>query len=240
MQVFISLRRPSDQEMSEPKPFLYLPQEFGRCMCAHICRTIKWIPAQVQSHSTSCTSSVAQPAQQKYYMSACTSWSVLGRGVRHPYMYIITFKLSTNDPRQYMYVSIFSLFALFSLRLSTPSIHFPRLSSPFLPSLSLSFLLSLSSLFLLPLFSLFLTRRGAYWSQAQEEAAAFQQLLWRRWSWCGRWVLQRCVHVISEYLGWHLLYPSFSPHPTLPPPLPLFLPPSLPRSFPSSSFSFLS
>ena len=87
-------------------------------------------------------------------MSACTSWSVLGRGVRHPYMYIITFKLSTNDPRQYMYVSIFSLFAPFSLHLATPSIHFPRLSSPFLPSLSLSFLLSLSSLFLLPLFSI--------------------------------------------------------------------------------------
>ena len=115
-----------------------------------------------------------------------------------------------------------------------PHSHSP-FSCPFLPSSS-----SLSSLFL--------TRRGAYWSQAQEEAAAFQQLLWRRWSRCGRWVLQRCVHVISEYLGWHLLYPSFSPHPTLPPPLPLFLPPSLPRSFPpslprsfpSSSFSFLS
>ena len=29
MQVFIALRRPSDQEMSEPKPFMYLPQEFG-------------------------------------------------------------------------------------------------------------------------------------------------------------------------------------------------------------------
>ena len=29
VQVNISLRRPSDQETSEPKPFLFLPQEFG-------------------------------------------------------------------------------------------------------------------------------------------------------------------------------------------------------------------
>ena len=29
VQVMIALRRPSDSELSEPKPFLYLPQEFG-------------------------------------------------------------------------------------------------------------------------------------------------------------------------------------------------------------------
>ena len=29
MQVMIALRRPSDSELSESKPFLYLPQEFG-------------------------------------------------------------------------------------------------------------------------------------------------------------------------------------------------------------------
>ena len=29
IQVLIALRRPSDSELSEPKPFLYLPQEFG-------------------------------------------------------------------------------------------------------------------------------------------------------------------------------------------------------------------
>jgi hypothetical protein len=29
VQVWIALKRPSDMETSEPKPFLYLPQEFG-------------------------------------------------------------------------------------------------------------------------------------------------------------------------------------------------------------------
>ena len=29
VQVMIALRRPSDSELSEAKPFLYLPQEFG-------------------------------------------------------------------------------------------------------------------------------------------------------------------------------------------------------------------
>ncbi len=29
VQVYIALRRPSDSETSEPKPFMYLPQEFG-------------------------------------------------------------------------------------------------------------------------------------------------------------------------------------------------------------------
>ena len=30
--VWIALRRPSDSELSEPKPFLYLPQEFGKTL----------------------------------------------------------------------------------------------------------------------------------------------------------------------------------------------------------------
>ena len=30
VQVQIALRRPSDSELSESKPFLYLPQEFGK------------------------------------------------------------------------------------------------------------------------------------------------------------------------------------------------------------------
>jgi hypothetical protein len=30
--VWIALRRPSDSELSEPKPFLYLPQEFGKVL----------------------------------------------------------------------------------------------------------------------------------------------------------------------------------------------------------------
>ena len=43
VQVWIALKRPSDMETSEPKPFLYLPQEFGMfyiyiyhiyCMCS--------------------------------------------------------------------------------------------------------------------------------------------------------------------------------------------------------------
>lgn len=34
IQVMIALRRPSDSELSEPKPFLYLPQEFGECVSA--------------------------------------------------------------------------------------------------------------------------------------------------------------------------------------------------------------
>ena len=32
VQVMIALRRPSDSELSEPKPFLYLPQEFGESL----------------------------------------------------------------------------------------------------------------------------------------------------------------------------------------------------------------
>lgn len=41
VQVWIALRRPSDQETSDPKPFLYLPVEFGEkimqiCMYMYI------------------------------------------------------------------------------------------------------------------------------------------------------------------------------------------------------------
>ena len=35
--VWIALRRPSDSELSEPKPFLYLPQEFGERCSFNIC-----------------------------------------------------------------------------------------------------------------------------------------------------------------------------------------------------------
>ena len=36
VQVMIALRRPSDSELSEPKPFLYLPQEFGESEVAYM------------------------------------------------------------------------------------------------------------------------------------------------------------------------------------------------------------
>jgi len=33
VQVFIQLRRPSDDETGDPKPFQYIPQDLGKCCC---------------------------------------------------------------------------------------------------------------------------------------------------------------------------------------------------------------
>ena len=36
VQVFIQLRRPSDDETGDPKPFQYIPQDLGNAATAHI------------------------------------------------------------------------------------------------------------------------------------------------------------------------------------------------------------